>query len=430
MSNPTLGANRGFDHGDDGGSVFSLNEFIESAIVPITAMVLFGVLFLNQTHIETNEKVKLAGGLELLLRLAATGAAGLLGIYGFLFVPKVRLAFLSFPGVWVLGVVLFVFGGTVLSPYKTYSFPYLVTMTAVVLFSPFAFYTLGTKRFFKTVLSTMMLTLLGSWFLYLFMPEYGVMIEHTSKTETVERMGGMSHPNVLSGVVVLMIVLLSYLWFEGKKSWKICLPLLLLCFTTMVFTGTRVALVAAVVSILVVYRRFWLRVDILPITAALGVAILLGALVLFSSEKISPVSSSLIGSATRSGDVEEITSVTGRAAIWEYCARLVAERPLIGYGPGVSKIYLAKKQYLLHPHNVVLSLAFSGGVFAGFCGLMMFLQQLFVSLGGKYRLAALVSFVIILNSLTEVAIFDYVPGTTTVIWLAAIFWPILDDGSL
>ena len=85
---------------------------------------------------------------------------------------------------------------------------------------------------------------------------------------------------------------------------------------------------------------------------------------------------------------------------------------------------------MLHPHNVVLNITFAGGIFAGALAVMMFIQQLLISIGRKYRLAALISFVIILNSLTEVPIFDYVPGTPTVLWMAAICWPVLDDGSL
>ena len=85
---------------------------------------------------------------------------------------------------------------------------------------------------------------------------------------------------------------------------------------------------------------------------------------------------------------------------------------------------------LLHTHNVILSLGVVGGVVCAFCGLMMFLQQLSISFSGRYRLAALISLVIIMNSLTETPIFDYVPGAPTVLWLIAVFWPVLDDHSL
>ena len=417
------------NYSDDRRPILLINDFVDTALVWCTAIVLFGVLILNHTHIETNEHVKLAGKLELLSRLGVSGVAGLLGIYGFMFVPKIRLAFLSFPGVWVLGILICLFIGAIFSPLGGYSLPYLVTATAIVLFAPFSIHMLGTKRFFDIVLISMVLTLVGSWFLYLFMPQYGVVIEFINKTESVARMGGTSHPNVIAEVAVLLIMLTGYLGFDGKRSWYFCLPLIILALATLAFTGTRVAPAAGVVSMLIVYRKFWLRVDVLPFTFAIVVAILFLALVRFSSDGQDSLARSLAGSATRSGDIDEITSVTGRSKVWSYAIELIKERPLRGYGPGTSKIYLSKKG-LFHAHNVVLSLAFAGGVFAGVFGVLMFLHQLLVSLNGKYRLAALISFVILLNSLTEVPIFDYIPGPPTVLWLVALFWPIFDDGSL
>ncbi|MDB2687495.1 O-antigen ligase family protein [Mariniblastus sp.] len=417
------------NYSDDARPVLLVNDFIESLLLWGTAVVLFGVLFLNQTHIETNDHIKLAGKLELLSRLAVTGAAGLLGIYGFVFVPKVRLAFLSFPGVWVLGILICSLTGTMFSPMRSYALPYLITVTAIVLFSPFSIHMLGTKRFFDIVLLTMILTVVGSWYLYLFMPQYGVAIEFISKTESVARMGGTSHPNSLAGVAVLMIMLVGYLGFEGKRSWYFCLPLIGLGLATLAFTGTRVAVVAGVFSMLFVYRKFWLRGDVLPYTFAIGAIVLFAALIRFSSDGQDSFVRTLAGSATRSGNMDEITSVTGRSHIWAFVIEKVQERPLWGYGPGTAKVYLGERG-LFHAHNVVLGLAFSGGVFAGCFAVMMFLHQLIVSLGGKYRLAALISLVILLNSLTEMPIFDYIPGTPTVLWLVALFWPIFDDGSL
>lgn len=406
-----------------------LNDFVDKASTSLVALVLLSVLVLNQTHIETNDKIKLFGSFELLLRLAFTGMAGLIGTYGFLSEPKVRAVFFSFPGAWILGMLSFLALGTICSPYRTYATPYLLTTIAITLFSPYAFYTLGTKRFLDMVLASMGITIAGSWFLYLLLPDYGVMIEFTSLTESVPRMSGTSHPNILAGVAVLMMVIVAYLGFEGKRSWLLCLPLLVVGMVTLSHTGTRVAAIAAAVSLLTVYRGFWMRLDVLPFTAALIVAALVAAITLFSTDGSNPITESLVGS-TRSGDIEEISSFTGRSEIWKYVINMVHERPLQGYGPGVAKLYLGKEQLLLHAHNSVLHLAFAGGVFAGAFGAMMFLQQLVVSIGGRYRLAAMLSFVTILNSLTEVPVFDYLPGTTTILWLAAIFWPMLDDGSL
>ena len=398
------------------------------ALFWLVNLALYGVMIMNHTHIETNDQVKLAGGLELLLRLGTSGIAGVIGMYGLVFMPRVRNAFFSFPGAWVMGVSIMYVIGTVCSPYFSYSMPHLITFGCVVLFSPTAFAVLGTRQTVNVMINSMVITMVASWFLYLAMPEYGVMIEITDLSgATVERMGGTSHPNVLAGACSLLLVMLSYMWFEKKMSTLLVIPLLLLCGLTLLETGTRVALVASVVSVVVVYRGFWFEREILPFTIIFSM--LAAIIILFmSATGAGKVASAT--SFTRSGDMEEITSVTGRAEIWEYCIKKVWERPLRGYGPGSAKIILNRKQMLLHTHNVIISMGVIGGVICAFCGFMMFIHQFWISVCGNYRLAALISFVIIMNSFTENPIFDYVPGAPTVLWLVAVFWPVLDDGSL
>ena len=407
---------------------FRFSDLESFALFMLTLVAMFGVMIANQTHIETNDQVKLAGGLEILTRLSTSGLAGLIGLYGFLFIPRVRHAFLSFPGFWVLGIFVCFIVGTFCSPYFRYSFPHLVTFTCVVLFSPTAFAILGSRRMVSISIGTLTVTLLASWFLFLAMPEYGVVIEVTSAAgDSVERMGGTSHPNVLAGTSVLLIVLTCYMWFEQKMGTFLAVPLIVLCVVTLIYTGTRVAAVSAILSILIVYRGFWQNPEVWPFTVVGVGAALLVAMFVLSDESGSLVSTEAI---TRSGDIDEITSVTGRAEIWEFIVEKIGERPLTGWGPGTAKIVLDKRQMLLHTHNVVLSMAFVGGVLCGVFAVLMFLHQLLVSIQGKYKLAALISFVIILNSFTENPIFDYIPGAPTVLWLVAVFWPVLDDGTL
>ena len=84
----------------------------------------------------------------------------------------------------------------------------------------------------------------------------------------------------------------------------------------------------------------------------------------------------------------------------------------------------------MHAHNVVLQLTLSGGVICGLFALAMFLQQIGISWTGTYRLAALISFFVVFTSITENPVFDHIPGTQTAMWRFALYWPVLDDGSL
>ena len=402
----------------------------EQLVYFFSVIALTAIAVANQTHIETNDHVKFAPKLELLARLGATGFGGLIGIYGIVFIKRVRDAFLSFPGVWVLGLWIVIMISTPLSPYPKLAFAHLITFTSVVLFAPTAFAVLGTRLTFKILIGSMIFTLVASWFLYLAMPTYGVMIEITDESGSfVERMGGTSHPNVIAGTSVLCMVSMIYLAVERKISVPQLIPVVALCVVTLMMTGTRVAVASLLVSLFVVYGGKFFTRKMLPYTAA-AACLLIFVVGMSVIQGSGGSSKSFLESFTRSGNIDEISTLTGRAEIWDYCIELISQRPLIGYGPGSPKPILEKQEMLLHTHNVILHMAFISGIMGGFCVTMLFLHQLIVSLRRTYPLPALLTLVILMNSMTENPIFDYVPGTPTLLFMMATFWPQLDDGSL
>jgi exopolysaccharide production protein ExoQ len=75
---------------------------------------------------------------------------------------------------------------------------------------------------------------------------------------------------------------------------------------------------------------------------------------------------------SRSGRVDEITSATGRSAIWAVVIELWAQRPILGYGYTSALLLLPSDPRLFnvaaHAHNMFLELLFAGGIllFAAF----------------------------------------------------------------
>ena len=122
--------------------------------------------------------------------------------------------------------------------------------------------------------------------------------------------------------------------------------------------------------------------------------------------------------------------MTGRNEIWAFTFEQIADSPLVGYGPGAAKAIYEQQEMLLHPHNVVLAVTMASGLMGGLFVILMFGQQVFMSLRGGIPLIALITLFIFFNSLTETFIFGYFPGSSTMLWLAAIFSWSLDDGSL
>ena len=396
-----------------------------------SAVALLAISCANQVHIETNDAVKMFPRLELIARLSATGFGGLIGIYGLLFIERVRNAFFTFPAIWILCIWILLFFGSVFSPHPDIAFPHLCTFSSVVLFAPTAFAVLGTRLTIYLIFGSLQLTLVASWLLYFLLPEYGVMIEITDLSGNfVERMGGVSHPNMLASSSVICLAIIVYLTVERKMRIWLAVPAAILCVATLMMTGTRVAIVAFLISVCAVYRKLLFRRDVFPLAMIAGCIVVATAMWILSEDSGGMASRSALKSVTRSGNLDEITSVTGRDKIWAFTLDRIAERPLVGWGPGTAKKLLGERNMLLHTHNVVLHIGLAGGVLGALCVIMLFIHQFFTSFGGRYPLAAMISFLVLINSMTELPIFDYVPGTSTLLFLIAVFWPRLDDGSL
>jgi O-antigen ligase len=134
------------------------------------------------------------------------------------------------------------------------------------------------------------------------------------------------------------------------------IPLLLL-------SDGRMAMVALVVALAVVVR------PALPrgfLTAALVVGLVAGAWLLADGSRREQLGRSV----SRSGDTEELATVTGRTAIWEVALRNVGDRPLTGVGAGSTPEVFASAppdgriEYfeVVHGHDLWVQLALSGGI--------------------------------------------------------------------
>lgn len=394
-----------------------------------TSAVLFVVLIANQTHIETDDAAKLARLPELAVRLIGTALAGLLGLYGVLFIGRVQASLFRFPAIWVLGIAICYVMATVASAEKGTAVSHLIAFTSVLLFTPTALAILGTRRFFEIALGSFLLTMVFSWLLYFLLPEYGMKLEGIDDAGgTMQRMSGTSHPNTLAGIAGFAMLIVCGFLYSKSIRWKVAIPLILFCLATLFMCRTRVAPIAVVISLAVVFRGFWLRRDIFPYAMVMvGIGLLMSLAVLINSSEMLQAFAERFA---RSGEMEELTSVTGRNKIWAFVIEKIQASPLVGYWPGAAKNILAKEELLLHPHNVVLAVSIAGGALAGGFAIMMFLQQIWMSLRRAIPLIGLVSVFIFLNSLTETFIFGYFPGSSTIMWLAALYWFDLDDGSL
>jgi O-antigen ligase len=149
----------------------------------------------------------------------------------------------------------------------------------------------------------------------------------------------------------------------------------------------------------------------------------IAALALFSDEIFSALS--------RSGKADEITTATGRAAIWSVVLEMWGQRPFHGYGYASALALLPLDPRLFHAaahaHNMYLELLFAGGVIL----LGLFLYAVWQTFKQALRLgeineAALLIF-FLLRGLTEATPFSGMASFSSFAFsltLALIFAPL------
>ena len=125
---------------------------------------------------------------------------------------------------------------------------------------------------------------------------------------------------------------------------------------------------------------------------------------------------------------QELTSATGRSETWAYTIRLLAERPIVGYGAATSKYYL--EHYSRYTHNMILNVAFSTGIIGGFACVMMVLGRIRALFSISHPLPDGIVAFIVLNGFFENVIFAVITGMPTILWIMTLAWPLLKDDPL
>jgi O-antigen ligase len=133
---------------------------------------------------------------------------------------------------------------------------------------------------------------------------------------------------------------------------------------------------------------------------------------------------SILVMASRSGDIREITSGTGRSDIWSLVMRLIEERPFFGWGYA-STIFILPDEgaflgyALAHAHNAVLQALVSVGIVGFVPFAALFLMKIYYAM--KFRDPLNTSFMmfLVVESITECIAFQG-PATLTSLVLATV----------
>lgn len=383
-----------------------------------------GCAFLNLANI-LSDKEEVGMDIQVLAKLGLIGVGGLYGFHGLLTRPKVRTILSSFPMVWLLiiGVCYFIAVPFSISPRN--SLVSTCSIAGVVLMTVTALDHLGVINVIKAIFAGMSLFILGSWTFYFAVPSIGVFAEPISGGEFVKRMAGLAHPNTLGQFSGLTVVIATILYFSYRQRNILIAVIGILALGALINSFSRTSLLACMLALIVGYRHIYLRKEYFG-TYMLGAAVfLVGILILSTQIDIGQALASKLDLLSKSEGPDELTTATGRSKIWAHAIYLLGQQPVTGYGAATQKYFFA--EYSFYTHNMLLNIAFSGGVFAGIAALLMILGRLRALFFTRHPLADAIVVFIIINGLFENVIFSILAGLPTMLWVVALAWPLLQD---
>lgn len=370
---------------------------------------------------------RLAKGPSVLLKLTTAMFAGLVGCWGVVCIPRVRSVLTTPPGM-ILITISIIFLLTCITSVTNASLPIALVFVAYLLFVPTALIVLELRGTLGAVLVGACLFTIAALLLYVFAPRYGVFPEDMGDGVIIERLGGMSQPNHTARTALLGLLLTAYfIRLRRRLTWPYGL---LFCLFSVAGTlaMSRTAVLATVICLGVLNLDWlWTRVGVLvgSMVAVLGIAAVF-ALAATGHEDL--IARKLLVGLTKSGDIEEVRELTGRAEIWERTLLLIRGRPLQGYGMGSAKVMLI--DHLQSTHNILLHPTLAAGVAAGGLTLLLLMWNLLNVFTNHQLVVRALSAYVLISGLTEDTIYETFPGACTLLWLVCCLWPAIQPAPL
>jgi O-antigen ligase len=362
------------------------------------------------------------------LQVAAKLAAfGIIFITIFVFF-SFALGRIRFPRLFYIWLVFFLalIASSLYAVNVVFSITCTVLFLAAYLYSVYMTVWLSRLTAVQVMMWAALLLCLGSIFVYYAIPSIGVMQGWTPEGGFGEigRMKGITGSANGIGLIAALGLVLSILYFREFTMFGKCTALALIPSATacLLLSNNRSSMMGVAAAL---WFSFMSRKNIgfkVMLTILVGIAGI-AALALFSDV--------IFAALSRSGKVDEITTATGRAAIWGVVLEMWAQQPLHGYGYASALAILPLDPRLFHAaahtHNMYLELLFAGGVIL--LGLFLYaVWQTFrqaLRLGEINEAALLVFF--LLRGLTEATPFSGMASFSSFAFsltLALIFAPL------
>ncbi|MEM6690635.1 MAG: O-antigen ligase family protein [Planctomycetota bacterium] len=366
--------------------------------------------------------------IKLIIGLGCAGLGGLAVIFS----DRTRRALFAFPGCVLVGLALtLILASLVALPEaRTVSRVASVINFGYVLFVAGALSVLGLKRTITIVLLALVANLMANWALYLALPNsIGVFEEELAGKTFVRRMGGLGHPNsiartaVSAGIIALAMLRSRVLVPTVQTGRLFLVSIVILSAATLVATYSRTSVVAwMTASGFLMIDKIFTRRGMVCISFVLALGLLAGVGYELFGGGVS--GKSVLAIFTKTGDVEELTSATGRTAIWLESIRLIGLSPITGYGLNSAPFLLV--DHSLHTHNIVLHALFSGGILAGILMAGLLSWNLFRGLISSEPLVRAVCMYILVSGTFEDTAVDTFASPSTLLWYVVLLVPAIE----
>ncbi len=362
---------------------------------------------------------------QVVLRLVATAMASVCGAWAWWRLAEVRQALLTRRGLVAMSMVGCALLASVTSVSPKVAF-FVASAIGVYMLLTLACMTLfGMRRMLMDALTALWAFVLISWILRVVSPELTIFNEYLSAEETLARFGGLGHPNVLSAIQCLALLLTLAFVMDGliHRWWLV--PAFVVGVATLLETKSRTSVVAfmatlCLIALPVLRQRLAFAIPALGLAAAFCLVTYVEM-----THGIDRVISELSVKLTKTGSVDELTTATGRTEIWSEALRLIAQSPLTGYGGGTSSQVMAEQSG--HAHNLILEPTVLFGIPAALCLIVLLCINLYDSVQNRVFFVRIFTCYLLVLGLVESPLFGLVPDPMMCIWMACIYGAVIPD---
>jgi len=324
---------------------------------------------------------------------------------------------------WILFLV-WILATTIVAQVPAYTAASAFTVISSVIFAAYLFSSFDEVEIFATVVAAITLFCIVSIIVYFAIPEFGHYVYWQNNERFISpRLAGIAgSANNMALIAAFSVVVTGLYAREFHRRFNVFFAPAagLIALTALLMTNTRGVLAGAVAILFIVYMLHWRRLYAAAFVGSVGLLAL--AAILPKGESF------LLKMASRSGDVGEITSFTGRTQIWHAVIQLASEEPWTGYGYASSVFVLPQHEGAVgfstsHAHNIILQLFLTTGLIGVFLFVLSFVLVMVRAAAHRDRVVFAMLLFVLFNGITESSGFTTLANICTLAFGIAVTMP-------